>query len=91
MKIRFGVPQRIVEAARMITSLGQIISLLDAPIDQGPSELTEQLMTVLIELRTEARQNKNFGLSDAIRDKLKTVGIVLEDKPDKTTEWHRTT
>ena len=81
----------VVEAARMITSLGRIMGLLDAPIDQGGNELTEQLMALLIELRAEARQQKNFTLSDAIRDKLTAVGVVLEDKPDKTTEWHRDT
>ena len=81
----------IVEAARLITSLGKIIGLLEGPIERGGDELTEQLMAVLIELRAEARQEKNFALSDAVRDKLKAVGIVLEDKPDKTTEWHRAT
>jgi cysteinyl-tRNA synthetase len=38
-----------------------------------------------IELRNKARREKNFALSDEIRDILGSVGIVLEDKPDKTT------
>ena len=80
----------VVEAARMITSLGKIIGLLEGPIEQGGGdEMTEQLMAMLIELRAEAKAEKNFALSDAIRDKLKAVGVVLEDKPDKTTEWRR--
>ena len=81
----------IAEAARLITSLGKIVGLLEGPLQQGGDELTEQLMAVLIELRAEARQEKNFALSDTIRDKLKAAGIVLEDKPDNTTEWHRAT
>ncbi len=39
-----------------------------------------------IELRNEARREKNFPLSDKIRGILGSVGIVLEDKPDGT-EW----
>jgi cysteinyl-tRNA synthetase len=38
-----------------------------------------------IELRNKARREKNFALSDEIRGILGSVGIVLEDKPDKTT------
>jgi cysteinyl-tRNA synthetase len=38
-----------------------------------------------IELRNKARREKNFALSDEIRNILGSVGIVLEDKPDRTT------
>ncbi|MEN9752737.1 MAG: hypothetical protein RL670_428, partial [Actinomycetota bacterium] len=37
-----------------------------------------------IELRLEARANKDFARSDAIRDQLKSAGITLEDGPDGT-------
>jgi cysteinyl-tRNA synthetase len=39
----------------------------------------------LVELRNSARKEKNFSLADEIRDILGSVGIVLEDKPGKTT------
>ena len=37
-----------------------------------------------IQERTEARVNKDFATSDAIRDELAGRGIVLEDGPDGT-------
>ncbi len=42
----------------------------------------------LIEKRTEARKNKDFKTADEIRDKLKEMGIVLEDTPQGV-KWSR--
>jgi cysteinyl-tRNA synthetase len=44
----------------------------------------------LVRQRTEARRSKNFALADSIRAQLAMEGVVLEDKPDGTTEWRRT-
>ncbi len=40
---------------------------------------------ILIKLRQEARANRDFALSDKIRDELAEVGIVLKDGKDGTT------
>ena len=40
---------------------------------------------LLIKLRQEARANKDFALSDKIRDELAEVGIKLKDGKDGTT------
>jgi cysteinyl-tRNA synthetase len=40
----------------------------------------------MVELRNDARRNKDYALADQIRDVLGSVGIVLEDRPDRT-EW----
>ncbi len=45
----------------------------------GGSDKLDDVMQMLIEMRSEARANKNWELSDAIRDKLGAVGIVLND------------
>jgi cysteinyl-tRNA synthetase len=52
------------------------------------SSVEPQLIELLITIRNDARQNKNFALSDKIRDNLKAAGIVLEDGKEGTT-WKR--
>jgi len=39
--------------------------------------------------RASARAQRNFRESDRIRDELIADGVLLEDKPDKTTAWRR--
>ena len=43
----------------------------------------------LVAERDAARKAKNFARSDAIRDQLKSEGIVLEDVKGGGTRWHR--
>jgi len=79
------IKQLILESGRMLTSLGQILGLLQEPLakeDAGDNELAGQLMELLLELRGQARADKNFALSDAIRDKLAKLNITIEDRPD---------
>jgi cysteinyl-tRNA synthetase len=42
-------------------------------------ELSNGLIGLLIEMRKKARQDKNFALSDKIRDELKNLGVQLMD------------
>ena len=50
----------------------------------GNEELTKGLMELLIEIRKEARENKNFALSDKVRDDLKELGVQLMDGKEGT-------
>lgn len=45
-----------------------------------------QLVEILIEMRTEAKKNKNYALADAIRDKLNSIGINIKDTAEGT-KW----
>ncbi|MHA1212235.1 MAG: CysS/YqeB C-terminal domain-containing protein, partial [Candidatus Heimdallarchaeota archaeon] len=45
-----------------------------------------ELVTFIVELRDEARKNKDYSTSDKIRDRLTAMNIVLEDSP-KGTIW----
>ncbi|MCI0711496.1 MAG: cysteine--tRNA ligase [Chloroflexi bacterium] len=50
-------------------------------------EREADLIRLLIELRSRARQEKDFQTSDRIRDYLSERGVTLEDRPDRSTFW----
>jgi len=50
--------------------------------------LVPELMRILIEIRQMARQKKDWSLSDKIREELKALGVILEDRADGTT-WRK--
>jgi cysteinyl-tRNA synthetase len=47
----------------------------------------DKFIALLVDVRNEARKQKNFALSDLIRDRLKELGVAIEDSKDGTT-WH---
>ena len=47
----------------------------------------DKFIALLVEVRSEARKQKNWALSDLIRDRLKELGVAIEDSKDGTT-WH---
>ncbi|MBS7619681.1 cysteine--tRNA ligase [Candidatus Bathyarchaeota archaeon] len=46
--------------------------------------LFEELIKVIIETREKLRSEKNYALSDKIRELLSKIGVILSDKPDGT-------
>jgi cysteinyl-tRNA synthetase len=51
----------------------------------GDDRLEKELIELLIQLRIDAKKDKNYALSDKIRDELNKLGIALQDSKDKTT------
>lgn len=49
--------------------------------DSGDSQLVAKLVDLIIELRQQARQKKDWAAADLLRDRLSEIGIVLEDTP----------
>jgi cysteinyl-tRNA synthetase len=47
----------------------------------------DAFIALLVEVRSEARKQKNWALGDLIRDKLKELGVLIEDSKDGTS-WH---
>jgi len=56
--------------------------------DTAKESLVEDLVNLIIEIRQAARQNKDWSTADRLRDRLKELGIVLEDTPDGV-RWRR--
>ncbi len=60
------------------------VSLRESGAAQLPEPLPEApqaLLDALLKVRQEARAQKNYRLSDTIRDSLGKIGIILEDTP----------
>jgi len=55
--------------------------------EAGQTDKLKGVMQVLIELRKEARANKNWALSDKIRNQLAEHGIQLKDEKNGEMSW----
>jgi cysteinyl-tRNA synthetase len=51
----------------------------------GEDKSIEDLMTLVLDIRRQAREDRNWALADRIRDALNEAGIIVEDGPDGTT------
>jgi cysteinyl-tRNA synthetase len=65
------------------TVLG-IVRQADDGSSSGDPDLQENLIGFLLQLRKDARAQKNFALSDQIRDQLNDAGVLLEDTKEGT-------
>ncbi|MBT3685370.1 MAG: cysteine--tRNA ligase [Cryomorphaceae bacterium] len=54
--------------------------ILGINFDDSTTSNNDSILEVLKEVRDEARLNKNYDLSDKIRDKLANIGVNLNDK-----------
>jgi len=70
--------------ATMNAFLFDVLGLKDEKMSIDSTEKIEGLVGLLINMRNEARANKNFAMSDQIRDQLAALGIQLKDGKDGT-------
>jgi len=85
--------QSLVKAATAIRELASVLGLFIKPAikaggDDQDAVLLDEVVKLLIELRKEARERKDYATGDAIRDRLSALGIALLDKKEGTT-WER--
>lgn len=85
--------EQVADLALHLKSLAAVFGILQADPDAflktgSASELDAEAIETLITERNQAKKDKNFARSDAIRDELKAKGIVLEDSRNGTT-WRR--
>ena len=62
-----------------------VLGLEDEKVSDSSNDKLEGTIHMLIEMRKQARDNKNFALSDQIRDQLIALGIQLKDGKEGTT------
>ena len=63
-----------------------VLGLRDETTEEGEAEILDQVMQVVIELRSKARADKNYDMADLIRDRLQERNIVLKDSKEGT-QW----
>jgi len=78
--------EQLLITLKELTNILGIFSQPRAEAGGNGDALLAQAMQLVIDLRTEARSNKNFATADAIRDGIGPLGVVLEDRASGT-EW----
>ena len=81
-------PEAMADAEQLFSVLGgEVLGIIPEKIE---SEISDQrlneVMQVMIELRNQFRQNKDFEGADMIRDRLGDIGISLKDSKEGT-QW----
>lgn len=63
-----------------------ILGLIDESAGRGNEKIVSGLMKLILDIRHEARQKKDFATSDKIREELSRLGITVRDLKDGA-EW----
>ncbi len=84
----------LIAAMRTLKELSNVLGLfVKQPVaaggDDGSQELLDKTIHLLIDLRKEARERKDYATGDAIRDRLGDLGVSLLDKKEGTS-WELT-
>lgn len=53
----------------------------------GSQKHLDDVMKLVLDIRAKARENKDFGTSDLVRDSLAATGIKIKDQRDGPSEW----
>jgi len=92
-----AAPVGTVEALRVMDDLGQGVLGVVEPAGAGATrsggagtEDTERLLALLVEVRNRLRAERDFALSDFIRDSLQSIDFELKDGPKGTVARKRT-
>jgi cysteinyl-tRNA synthetase len=68
------------------TLVFEILGLNAESQNQAGSQLTGDLINMILNMRVEAKAKKDFATSDRIRDELTKLGVIVKDKKDGF-EW----
>jgi len=76
------------EATMMLRKLGKVLGFfqnLDSPDRPTVPDISKNLIELILKYRSEARINKDWALSDRIRDDLAELGIEIKDTAQGST------
>jgi cysteinyl-tRNA synthetase len=78
------------DALSILRELAALLGIFRKPLPasqsiQDSGKVVEGLMQLVLKLRMEARARRDFATSDAVRDGLKEIGILLQDGKQGTT------
>ncbi len=76
--------QQGVKTLRELTNLFGLFLQPPQEKSGGDDHLVGKLLDLLVQLRTDARAEKNFAMADKVRDSLAELGITLEDRKEGT-------
>ena len=77
--------ETVKETVDYVVNIMQEVLGVILKLDNEVGNLTSELVEFILELRREARADKNWAMSDKIRDRLAEIGIKIKDGKDTTT------
>ncbi|EKE03267.1 MAG: hypothetical protein ACD_20C00225G0011 [uncultured bacterium] len=80
-------PENSIFCIALLLRLSEVLGFDLTKVEQPKTGITNQLMDVILSVRKTAREQKNWEISDKIRDELAQTGIVVKDHKDGTTTW----
>ena len=81
------VPSEVLQSAKdyLLKTVTNVLGIEIFRQNTLRNTLESELIEMLIDLRKKSKLEKNYKLADEIRDKLKDMGIILEDAKEGTT------
>jgi len=77
-----GTAEALAEAASVLDELGEgVLGLFSGGKQEEDGGLVAGLVELILSLRQDARRRKDWATADYLRDRLKELGIILEDTP----------
>ena len=76
--------EALAEVKRIFSFMTEVIGILEKTWEGqtgANAEEYDELMQVILAVRQDAREQKQWGIADCIRDRLAEIGITIEDSP----------
>ena len=80
-----GEEKDIRSGQEMLRELGGVLGLSFQEPESSAGVAAQPFIDLLVQVRTQLRQERQFALSDTVRDGLEGLGVTLEDSADGTT------